>query len=483
MNNYLNNNVLLINEYEKLYSDGIRIDEVIDKFRNDKFYFTAFDYGRFRVFIDGCLLLLNKEKLNKYKKDEYSYAEFFKLVENDQQLKYYLSFIRSNPMFSEVKKPCLFFSTEGKNKGAWDQVATIRLSFAHMQYGNFMSQESGLMISFMLYNKDKGVKKDEGIVFEPMLHEFVKGFFSNYSFGMPFKTCFFMKYSLKNNRKTLNSRFYEIVAKKNKNQKFDGYSSNVISELIKQFSDSKVDIVQYIYKNEAKYEIKESEIAEKINIKHYNICAKKYHFDTNDKYYYGLKTFLDFETELSNFLIHVGQLNNVLYEYSIVKNSGNYTKKQIEELCPQFEGQIRELKEDETATISFEIGFSYLKIMNFALRTEDDDYEKIDYSLIDVSKFLFNTESLKKYIDDNNIIYSAKQKYVIERVRNSLMHGNINCEVTKSGEVLVVFTDSFNKRNDVIKILLCDLKCFLNQKALYTGIPGQTDVLLMQRKE
>jgi len=483
MNNYLNNNVLLINEYEKLYSDGIRIDEVIEKFKNDELHFTGFDYGRFRVFIDSCLLLLNKEKLNKYKKDEYSYAEFFKLVENDQELTQYLSFIRNIPMLSKVKKPSLFFSTKGTNKGAWNQVETIRRSFAHMQYGNFMCQENGLMICFGLYNKDKGVKQDEGIVFEPVLHKFVKGFFSNYSFGMPFRTCFFMKYSLKDKRKTLELRFYEIVAKKSENKKYDGYSSNIISELIKQFRNSNVDIVQYIHKNEAKYEIKECKISEMINLKYFLKCSKRYKLDTNDKYYYGLKTILDFETELSNFLVHIGQLNSVLYEYSIVKESGNFTNNQIEEFRLQFEKQIKELKEDEAATLAFGIGFSYFKILNFALRTEDDDYGKVDYSLIDVSKFLFNEESFKQYINDKNIIDTAKQKYVIERVRNSLMHGNINCEVTKSGEVLVVFTDSYNKRNDVIKILLCDLKCFLSQKALYTGIPCQTGVLLMQTME
>ena len=70
MNNYLNNNILLINEYEKLYFDEINIDRVIEKFRNNEFdNYSGFDYGRFRVFIvfiDSCLLLFNKEKLNRY---------------------------------------------------------------------------------------------------------------------------------------------------------------------------------------------------------------------------------------------------------------------------------------------------------------------------------------------------------------------------------------------------------------------------------
>lgn len=82
---------------------------------------------------------------------------------------------------------------------------------------------------------------------------------------------------------------------------------------------------------------------------------------------------------------------------------------------------------------------------------------------------------MNNYLNNNVLLINEYEKLYSDGIRID--------EVTKSGEVLVVFTDSFNKRNDVIKILLCDLKCFLNQKALYTGIPGQTDVLLMQRME
>lgn len=484
MNNYLNNNILLINEYEKLYFDEINIDRVIEKFRNNEFEnYSGFDYGRFRVFIDSCLLLLNKEKLNRYIKNDYSYADFFDLVEKDTQLVQYLSYMKANSLFSDVKMPCLFYSVEGKEKGVWDQVATIRNSFAHMQYGNFSTQESGLMIFYGIYNKDKGIKKDVGIVFEPVLHEFVKGYFSNYSFGIPFRSCFFMKYSLKDNRKTMGLRFYIIRAKKKVGKKYDGYSPNVISDLIKHFNIPGIDIVAYIKKNQSKYEIEEYKISQKINLSNFNKLSKKYNLSTVDKYYYGLKTLIDFETEISNFLVHIGQLNSILYEYSVLKKCGNYTEQQIEAIRPQYEKMIQELSEDESATLAFEIGFLYLKILNFALRTEDDDYKKIDYFMLDVSKFEYSEDALRNYIESNKITDTATQRYVVERVRNALMHGNIDCEVTKLGEVLVVFTDCFNKRKDEVKILLSDLKKFLAQDALYAGIPTQTEVLLMEPVE
>lgn len=53
MNNYLNNNIVLINMYENLYANGIRIDEIIQMFKKGEFaQYSGFDFGRFRVFVD-----------------------------------------------------------------------------------------------------------------------------------------------------------------------------------------------------------------------------------------------------------------------------------------------------------------------------------------------------------------------------------------------------------------------------------------------
>lgn len=92
MNNYLNNNIVLINMYENLYANGIRIDEIIQMFKKGEFaQYSGFDFGRFRVFVDGCLLLLNKEKLNRYYKDEYCFAKFIDKVSDDPQLIPYIN--------------------------------------------------------------------------------------------------------------------------------------------------------------------------------------------------------------------------------------------------------------------------------------------------------------------------------------------------------------------------------------------------------
>ena len=227
----------------------------------------------------------------------------------------------------------------------------------------------------------------------------------------------------------------------------------------------------------------EYKISEKINENHFRRIAKNYELNDKNKYFYGLKTFLDFETEISNFLVHIGQLNEVLYEYYVFLNCGKYSKTQIKEAEPLFEQKLGELKEDESAVIAFDIGFTFMKIMNFALRTEDDDYEKLDYAKVDVSMFFYDEEALRKYVIDNSIKKDGTQKYVVERIRNSLMHGNFNIEATSRGEILVIFTDTYNKRSDVIKVTLNKLKVFLCQPSLYVGIPSETDVMLFQRQD
>lgn len=142
--------------YENLYANGIRIDEIIQMFKKGEFaQYSGFDFGRFRVFVDGCLLLLNKEKLNRYYKDEYCFAKFIDKVSDDPQLIPYINYIQNEDLFSEIEDVGLYHSMEGKAKRTWDQVWTIRNALAHMQYGNFQFQESGQLICYYLYNKDK----------------------------------------------------------------------------------------------------------------------------------------------------------------------------------------------------------------------------------------------------------------------------------------------------------------------------------------
>ena len=482
MLNYINNNLVLINEYQNLYFQEINIDKLIEGFRTeDIIMHNGFDYGRFRVFIDSCSLLLNKEKLNNYCKNRYSFREFIKEVEKVTYLKDYFEFIKQEPLTSDISNICLYYSFENKKKNPWDQVMTIRNAMAHMQYGCFFPQENGTIIYYCLYNKDQGIRKDSGIVFECVLHELIQRFFSNYSSGILFKNTFFSRYSFRLQKKSIwKYYFYEITPKICNENLYNGYNQGIMSKLAKVSQDNK-KLLRFLKENNERINVKELELNRTIKIRNYKKLAKKLKLQTRDDYIYGLKAFLDFEGELSNFLIHISQLNNVFYSYCTKRDSENVTQNEIEKYKKQLEKSLLELREDKNAKISFKIGFVYLYAMNFALRTEDDDYKKLKYQELDVSKFKYQKENWVQYSQRNKTQNCILQKYIVERMRNSLMHGHIEILLNNKGEIEFIFRDKYNQREEVISIILEDLEEFLSQKCLYKDIPQKTLTFLAQR--
>lgn len=472
---------MLINEYQNLYYQEINIDKIIERFRTGEIIkHNGFDYGRFRVFTDSCLLLLNKEKLNDYYKNGYSFKEFIQEAENDIHLKDYFEVIRQEPLTNNISDVSLFHSLENKKKKPWDQIMTIRNAMAHMQYGNFHSQENGTLIFYWLYNKDNGIRKDSGIVFEHVLHELIQRFFNNYSSGLLFKNTFFSNYSFRLRKKNFwKYYFYEITPKICDENIYNGYNKGIMSELAQVSRDSK-KLIPFLRNNNDKLNINEVELNRIIKIRAYKKLAKTLKIQTYNEYFYGLKTFLDFETELSNFLVHIGQLNNILYSYCTKRDSKNVTQREIVEYKKQLENSLLELYEDENAKISFKIGFVYLYAMNFVLRTEDDDYEKLEYQDLNVSKFKYQNENWEQYRQRNDTKNCLLQKYIVERMRNSLMHGRIEILLNNKGKIEIVFRDKYNKRNEVISIILEDLEEFLTQECLYRGIPKNTLIFLIQ---
>ena len=483
MFNYINNNLALINEYQKLYFEGINIDKLIEGFRTEEIImYNGFDYGRFRVFIDSCLLLFNKEKLNNYCKNGYSFKAFIKEVENDIRLQDYFEFIRQDPLTSGISDTCLYHSFENKKKNPWDQVMTIRNAMAHMQYGHFTFQENGTMIRYCLYNKDRGIRKDAGIVFECVLHELIQRFFNNYSSGLLLKNTFFSRYSFRLKKRSIwKYYFYEVTPKICDENLYNGYNEWIMNELAKvPKDDGKMSL--FLQKNDDKINVKELELNKIIKIRDYKKIAKKFKLQTSDEYFNGLKAFLDLETELSNFLVHISQLNNVLYSYCTKHDSENVTKNEVEKYKKQLEKALLELYEDKNAKISFKVGFVYLYAMNFALRTESDDFEELKYQELNVSKFKYQKENWIQYSQKNKTQNCLLQKYIVERMRNSLMHGNIEILLNNQGEIEFIFRDKYNKRDEVIAIVLEDLEEFLSQKNLYVEIPKKTQIFRARKR-
>ena len=254
-----------------------------------------------------------------------------------------------------------------------------------------------------------------------------------------------------------------------------------MSELAQVSRDNK-KLLPFLQQNNDKINVNELELNKIIKMRDYKKLTKKLKIQTYDEYFYGLKTFLDFETELSNFLVHISQINNVFYAYCTKRDSKNVTQNEIEEYKKQLEKSLLELYEDENAKISFKIGFVYLYSMNFALRTEDDDYENLKYQDLNVSKFKYQNENWEQYRRRNETQNCSIQKYIVERMRNSLMHGHIEILLNKKGEIEFVFRDKYNKRNEVISIILEDLEEFLSQQCLYSGIPKKTLIFRVQQR-
>lgn len=259
-------------------------------------------------------------------------------------------------------------------------------------------------------------------------------------------------------------------------EKYNGYNVNLMSELIQVSKDYK-KVINFLDRYIEKFNIKETCVHELVDGCKYKKLAKRFKLKGKEEYIYGLKVILDFETELSNFLVHIGQLNEVFYKYCSMRECGQYSNSELKEYQIQFEEKLLELKEDENARLAFELGFLYLKIINFVLRTEDDDYTKLDYSKVDVTMFEYKSEEMLKYASSNRIEENKIQHYVIERMRNALMHGHISIDITENGEPVFSFTDIYNKREELIEISFDNLKLFLEQDSLYSGISTKTDLL------
>ncbi len=474
MLNYLNNNLNLIKYYETLYGVGINVNSIISKLKNgDLPQHDSIDYSRFRVFIDSCMLIHNKEKLKKYAKNKFSFREYLDKVKKDEDMQFYIKIIQNHPLTSNINDLYFFYSLDGENKNPWDQIAIIRNAMAHMQYGGFSSTEvNGFLICYFLYNKDKGIRKNYGIVFESILHQFIQAFFSNYSYGLLYKYNFFTYNNAeKHNKKITLKRlaFYKVSFNDNYKDIYNGYNENLLSKLAKTSDDVKK--FQLIEENKSLLLVEKHDCAKEIKQKTFNRFTKNYKLNSFNEQVYGLKTLIDFNSEFSNFLVHLVQLNEVLYEFSLL----NATEKLLYQ--KKFEEKLTELVEDKDKKFSFEIGFALLRAINLSLRIEDDDYLKLDYNKVDVSMFEYDKIAFQRFKKSNNVNENMLERYVIGRMRNALMHGNISLALDLKGEVVLNFWDKYNKREENVSIPLKLYKRFLSQESLYYAVPKDTLVL------
>ncbi len=476
MMNYLINNLCMINEYQGFYKNGIRIERLIDRF--EKGYLpehTGFDYGRFRVFIDSCLLLLNEKRLTRYYEKQFDMADLLDLLRANAQIAEFVSELANDELYADFQNFNLYHAMDGQTKNPFDQIKVIRNAFAHMQYGDFHYTDNGCLVSYWFFNKHNGVRKNIGRGAEVIIDGFIRQFYSNYSYGgegLVYKTTFLSHYSDRQNCFTKGLNYYEITCKGQGELDHDGFKPYLLAELNQMLADTQ-KLAQFLKLHRGELHIQETPLKEASRWPEIKELSKWYYFDRKD-YFYNIRTVLDFETILSNFLVHIACLNDVLYGYSLAKmyTSGGYLQK-IKMQCVD---RLTSLKEDKNLNLSFSIGFAYLKVINFALRVQDVDLQPFDYAELVVDMFEYDNEMLQAYSLNKHISEHKAQRYIVERLRNSVMHGNIEIEIRKKGKVAVVFIDSFNKREVCIKILLDDLNLFLAQPCLYQNVEDDTPI-------
>lgn len=495
MKDYMFNNLSLISKYQELYKNGIDVENIKQQvFSGELSKGEVRDYARFRVFLDQCLILLNREKMIDNLKRKVSFTNYLNSLNTDKNLKECIDICKSvaekdkSACHLKIEGASLFYSLDGKKCTAWEQSKIVRRAIAHAQYSTFISSEVGLIYYFYVDNIDE--KLDiHGIVIEEIFHDWVKKFFSNYTtIGIPYKQTCISNYSFLNDKVTETMLWVEIQMNESYNQEYSG-DSHPMRELGFKFRDQE-ELKDYIKKNISCFEIIEKPLSSFITDKQFRFMRKCYALDDSDKTTNGIRTILDPITELSNFIVHLSLLNEVVLSIHLFRQDIIEDKDFIQKMGLTIDGLV----EDKSAVLAFRLGFLVLKAMNFAFRMEKNKselkkygkntpgididnlkYPELDYSLVDVTGFKYNSNDMEDFCKEKGVISNKKQLFVLKKLRNSLMHGNIRFKIDREEGVDFVFEDIHSKSNRIVTIEISekDFVSFLNQEELYKNISSQ----------
>ena len=176
----------------------------------------------------------------------------------------------------------------------------------------------------------------------------------------------------------------------------------------------------------------------------------------------------DFETEFSNFLVHLMQLNDRLIDYwctifYIEDVSPEKTQNQIKEINKS----ISELKEDEDKIVGFNFMFPVLSLLDISLRLEDDDLKKISPLSVNVDGFTYEEDNLQKYYQNNSSTINKRSEtkyyYILERIRNAIAHGHITTYLDSNSNIVYKLEDIWNNRIEKVEIDYESMMNFLEQ--------------------
>ena len=478
MAKYLQNNQNMIKMYSALYKDEMNIDSVIERlFEGDFDSIPMSNFCRFRVFLDACLLLFNKEKLEEeYFKGAFKYGDFIDALLDDDDKNQFVDCCEEMvsehcSMNIDIKKSKRFYysTSSSKVETVYNQLKILRNSFAHMQYGEFVLMGSkGRMAFYGIYNKDID-KNEAGVVIEPIIHEFIRAFFSNNTNkGIPYKHTFL----LPNVNKEGEMKMFlgEVRYIGSTQAVYGGFENHVMKSKVFSEQNQKDKLMAFLREHEDELRYEEQEITvEKIN-EFECLGAKTLNRRTSlDELAYMIKAFYDIETEFSNFLVHLIQLNDRIINY---KEAMRY---KCEENLEKVVKSLKQLQEDVTSWSVFRYFFVLLDCINTIFRLEDDDLSKVDVGLLNIEGFEYDDKKMVAYVNrvllEGTLLTEKAQfgdkYYVIGRFRNALAHGNICLRLDSKKGVMVRLLDKhrWSGREEKMEIQIDDMVRFLSRNS------------------
>ena len=480
---YLKGNSKLIKELECFYQQPFDSKRIFEYISNGNLCnnFSIAELFQFRVFLNSCLMLFNKEKMEKdYFKNNFEYIikgeestlnresydmrmQFYgDILHEDDTVKNWLGNInileRESKEGSVLRNRIAIFEPEAESP--YDVVRRLRNSFAHMQYKIVlyeMPEKNLKMIPYLLiYNKDGGKERNRGVAFEQSINHFVDEYYSNQAtFGIPYKHSFFAEETL-----GLSSEFYfytvtykwseggGICSSGDRNHPMIEYNSH------QKDRENPEEIFSFL-DTDPNFVIKKTRVENIVEIKNYKCYGRRLN---KDEVGWLCKLLYDFETEFSNFVLHIRRLIEVSIYYRNTKN-----KDKLGEI-------VKEFDEDRDDIVAFNSLFVVLDLYNILLRIESDDLAPISYDFIDHNKFDYEGNDLymwtRKYYENNG---SSKEdrdilprKFLLLKIRNAIAHGRLRMYLHK-GELHLEFLDNYNNRKIKVSAKTDEIRSMLGK--------------------
>ena len=474
-NCFISNNIKLIEYYKRFYSKSISVEEFKQKILQfDSFDFQISDFTRFRVFLDSVLLIYNNEKVFlEYLKNQVEVKTFFDEINKPNKYTSYLSFYKdymNNISGIDLEVIDQFYISIDKSTQIrpYDQFKSIRNGMSHMQYGFFSHDSNDFLSNYILYNYDKGEMKRVGFVLEPVFHIFVQKYFSNYpSNGVPYKLSWI---AISPERNVYLNSVTMAKSRKDKIIMDDNHPMMNFFNIYRTGDQDKINT--FLSNNSNIYDFKQQQLS----FSEMAILMEQIGIDSETDINFkceNIKSFYDLESEFSNFLVHMIQLNDCIINYLQYKQTD---QTQLKQQISLFINQLNELNEDTNKHWVFTKGFELLNLYNICLWGEDSDLENFDLTQINTNDFSIGDPCcLTKYYRNNKEevdkigIKFIKNIYVMERLRNSLMHGHIRFGINRENQIEYIFSDIHNTRIEEIHIEANKLKTFLIQSSFDVG--------------